>query len=142
VGVGITAGLAILTNRAENNFVPGMLINAAFLIAMIVSVFVRRPLVGVIVSILLGEQAAHWREEPQRYRTLLLVTWLWAAMFALRLVVEVPLYLAQSPDGLALAKLILGVPLYAGVLWLSWLLVRAVFPPIHNDDTAPTTKVS
>ena len=46
-------------------------------------------------------------------------------MFALRLVVEVPLYLAgaQAVSYLGAARLILGVPLYAVTLWFIWLLV-------------------
>lgn len=129
VGVGITAFLAIVTNRAENNFIPGILLNCVFLLAMLVSLIVRRPLIGVFVAVLLGEEAANWRSVPRERRFLTLATWFWVGLFAIRLAVEVPLYLAQNAAALAVAKLILGVPLYAVVLWVTWLLVRAVFPP-------------
>ena len=129
VGVAITAFLAIATNNASNNFVPGILLNAAFLVAMLVSLAVRRPLIGVFVAVLLGEDAANWRVVPRQRRMLTLATWFWVGLFAIRLAVEVPLYLAQNAAALAVAKLILGVPLYAVVLWATWLLVRAVFPP-------------
>lgn len=142
VGVGITAALAILTGRAENNFVLGILTNAGYLVAMLVSLVVRRPLIGVIVGLLMGERAANWRQEPRRYRVLTLVTWIWVALFAIRLVVEVPLYLASNVAGLAIAKLILGVPLYAVVLWVTWLLVRSVFPPEVAEDESAPSKVS
>ena len=142
VGVGITAALAILTGRAENNFVLGILTNAGYLVAMLVSLVVRRPLIGVIVGLLMGERAANWRQEPRRYRVLTLVTWIWVALFAIRLVVEVPLYLASNVAGLAIAKLILGVPFYAVVLWVTWLLVRSVFPPEVAEDESAPSKVS
>ena len=52
-------------------------------------------------------------------------TWVLTLMFALRLVVEVPLYLAgeRAVSYLGAARLILGVPLYALTLWFIWLLV-------------------
>jgi hypothetical protein len=142
VGVGVTAALAIITGRAENNFVLGIALNAGYLVAMLISLMVRRPLIGVIVGLLMGERAAHWRQEPRRYRVLTMVTWLWAALFGIRLVVEVPLYLAGNVAGLAVAKLILGVPLYAVVLWVTWLLVRSVFPPEAADPEGESPKVS
>ena len=141
VGVGITAFLAIVTNRAENNFIPGILLNSVFLLAMVISLVVRRPLIGVFVAVLLGEEASDWRSVPRQRRLLTLATWIWAGLFAVRLAVEVPLYLAQNAAALAVAKLILGVPLYAVVLWVTWLLVRAVFPPkpkvVENESADP-----
>jgi len=142
VGVGITAALAIVTGRAENNFVLGILTNAAYLLAMLVSLVARRPLIGLIVGLLMGERAANWRQEPRQYRVLTLVTWVWVALFGIRLVVEVPLYLAGNVAGLAVAKLILGVPFYAVVLWVTWLLVRSIYPPADAEDEGAPSKVS
>ena len=47
-------------------------------------------------------------------------------MFALRLGVEVPLYLAgqDALGALGVARLVAGVPLFALTLWFIWLLVR------------------
>lgn len=129
VGVGITAFLAIATNNANNNFVPGLLLNAAFLVAMLVSLLVRRPIVGLVVAALLGERASGWREKRRPRRVLTSATWLWVALFAIRLAVELPLYLTEQTAALSTAKLILGVPLYALVLWITWILVRGLYPP-------------
>ena len=126
--VAVTAVLAISTGRAENNFVLGIALNAGYLLAMIVSIVVRRPLIGVVVGLLL-ENAKDWRDDPRKFRVLTLATWLWTAMFALRVLVQLPLYLASNAAALAVTKLVLGVPLYAIVLWATWLLVRSVFPP-------------
>jgi hypothetical protein len=136
VGVGITALIAVTTGRAENNFILGIWLNVGYFAAMLISIVVRRPLIGIIVGLLLGEQAANWREVPRERRMLTLLTWIWAGMFALRLVVEVPLYLAANAAALAVAKLILGVPLYAVVLWVTWLIVRSVYPPKAAAETS------
>ena len=47
-------------------------------------------------------------------------------MFAARLLVQVPLYLAGEVALLGIARLVMGVPLWGLTLWLTWLLVRGV----------------
>lgn len=126
IGLALSAGLALITGRAEDNFVLGFVINGAFLLALLVSLAVRWPLIGVIVSLIRGEGSA-WRGDKAKFRVALIATLLWCGLFALRLGVELPLYFAENAGALAALKLILGVPLYAGMLWVTWLLVRAVY---------------
>ena len=144
--VAVTAILAITTNNASNNFVLGLWLNAAYLAAIVISLIARRPLIGVVVAYLVGERAAGWRSTPRMLWVLTLATVIWGAMFALRLAIELPLYFADNAAGLGLAKLILGVPLYAVVLWITWILVRTILPPpvtADASDDAPTApKVS
>ena len=102
--------------------------------ALLASIAVRWPLIGIVVGFLTNE-GFEWRANKSKRRVLYLVTWLWAGLFALRLLVEVPLYLARQAEWLGATKLLLGVPLYAILLWLTWLLVRAVYGRI---DTART----
>ncbi|CAN5211319.1 DUF3159 domain-containing protein [soil metagenome] len=126
IGLALSAGLALITGRAEDNFVLGFFINGAFLIALLVSIAVRWPLIGVIVSLIRSEGSA-WRSDKAKFRVALIATVLWSGLFALRLGVELPLYFAENAGALATLKLILGVPLYAGMLWVTWLLVRTVY---------------
>jgi hypothetical protein len=125
VGVALSAGLALITGRAEENFLLGFMINGVWLVALLTSLLVRRPLVGVVAALLTGDH--EWRSDPAKRTILTITTWLWVGMFALRLGVQVPLYLAANPAGLAAAKLVMGVPLYAAVLWITWLMVRSVY---------------
>lgn len=140
--LGITALLAIVTKNASNNFLPGLLLNSAFLLAFVVSIAVRRPLVGVLVALLLGEKAEHWRDVRAQFRALTIATLVWTAMYALRLAVELPLYFAGNDAALGVAKLVLGVPLYAVVLLLTWLLIRSVFPPKPAEAQSAPEKLS
>lgn len=126
LGVALSAGLALLTGRAEDNFLLGFAINAVFLTAIIISLIARKPLVGVVASLLVGD-AGDWREDKAKFRVALIATFVWAALFGVRLLVEVPLYLAEETQALAAMKLLLGVPLYAAVLWVTWLLMRAAY---------------
>jgi hypothetical protein len=134
LGVGIGVIWAWRSGRAEDYFAWGLLTNVAYLAAFVVSVLVRWPLVGVVVGLFRPDGpmsssgswagAVAWRQDPPLRRRYALATWLWAAMFALRLVVQLPLYYAGEVAWLGTAKLVMGVPLTAVVLWVSWILVR------------------
>jgi hypothetical protein len=132
LGVALSAGLALITGRAEDNFLIGFIINGVFLFAIVISLIARRPLVGVIAT-LLAPEANDWREDKAKFHVALIATLVWAGMFAVRLAVELPLYFAEATQALATMKLLLGVPLYAGVLWVTWLLMRAAYGRRASD---------
>ncbi|MDN5692837.1 MAG: DUF3159 domain-containing protein, partial [Micrococcaceae bacterium] len=80
---------------------------------------------------------------PRRRRAYAAATWVMAAVFALRLAVQVPLYLADAVTALGVARLVMGLPLYALGLWLAW-SVSAPAPgeddglrPAAEDEPAP-----
>lgn len=124
--MGISAAIVMSTGRASDNFVVGLWINAAYLAAILISIAATWPVVGVLVGVFSGSATA-WRADRATRRAAYASTWLWAALFAVRLAVEVPLYLADQPEALAIAKLVLGVPCYALCLWATWVLYRRAF---------------
>jgi hypothetical protein len=123
IGVGFAAFVATRSGRAENFFLPGLLANAAYASAFLISLAMRRPLVGFIVASLDGE-GGEWRQNPERVRAFVRATWLWAGLFLLRLVVQLPLYAAGAVVALGVVKTAMGLPLFGIGLWLTWLLVR------------------
>lgn len=176
----VSALWAWRSGEAANFYATGLLINAGWLGACLLSLLVGFPLVGVLMELCNqaategadkplpqepgtpepqvqapsapeaeaqepGSQTAgpspqppqeepsrswfRWRQEPRlrgQRRRYYLGTMILAAMFALRLVVEVPLYLAGEPalGALGVARLALGVPLFVVTLWLVWTVVR------------------
>jgi len=132
-GVAISATVAIVSGRPENNFVLGLWVNAVTLTVLIGSFLFRRPLIGVIAGALVGD--SEWFRDRARFTMASVATLLWAGLFGLRLAVQVPLYLAGEPavQALATAKLVMGIPLYGLTLWLTWLLLRSVY---RRDETS------
>lgn len=140
VGVGVGVVWAWQTGRAEDYFAGGLLANAGYLLAVVVSVLVRWPLVGVVVSLLRGEDMS-WRVDRERARErrrYMWATWIIAMVFALRLAVQVPLYLAGEVGALGTAKLAMGLPLFALALWLTWLLVASPAARAEQEGRRPT----
>ncbi len=122
----VSAVIALVSGKAEGNFVVGIWTNTAFLVAILISLAVRWPLIGVIVGFLTNE-ITEWRKDASKRRVLVITTWLWALLFGIRLAVELPLYFAHNAAALAAARLVTGIPLYAIFLWITWLLVRTVY---------------
>lgn len=130
----ISAAWAWRTGRAEDFYITGLLINAGWLAVTAGSLALRWPLVGVLMGLWRattdGEDGAGWtawRKDPALRGDRRRYTWgtiVLAGMFALRLIIELPLYLAGAVGPLGAARIILGLPLYALTLWIVWLLVR------------------
>lgn len=123
VGIAISAVWAWRSGQAENFYAWSLWTNGAYLLACVVSIGVRWPLVGIAVG-LVRDQSTLWRANRALVRLFQWATWLWAAMFALRLAVKLPLYFRADVGWLGATHLALGVPLWALTLWLTWLLVR------------------
>jgi hypothetical protein len=123
VGVAIAGYVASRTGRAEDFFLPGLLANAAYAGAFVISIAVRWPLLGVIVAGASGRDM-EWRDDPVRRRAYARASWIWVCLFVLRIAVQLPLYLAGALVALGTARVAMGVPLFAVGAWLSWLLLR------------------
>jgi len=127
IGVLASAALALWTGNARDNYVLGFFTNAAYALALIISLLVRWPAIGLVVGFLMGDGLA-WKQDRRKYRAAQFLTLVWIGLFVGRLLVQVPFYLVDNVEALGATRLLMGVPLYALVLIFSWLVVRAVYP--------------
>jgi len=136
IGVAIAAFISSRTGKAEDFFLPGLLLNAAYASAYAISVWIRWPLVGVIVGPLLGD-GMHWRSDRERTRLYSRACWIWVAAFLARLAVQLPLYLSEAVVALGVARTAMGLPIFALALWLTYLYLRqnGGLTPLHGDRT-------
>jgi Protein of unknown function (DUF3159) len=124
IGVAIAAWFVSRSGKAEDYFLPGLLTNLAYGIGIVISILIRFPAVGFVVGALTGDVLG-WRKDPAKIRLYSLVSWWWVGMFSLRLLVQVPLYLAGSLELLATARLIMGWPLYLAVAFVTYRAIKA-----------------
>ena len=122
------AALALWTGRAEDNFVWGFVTNTAYGTAFLVSALIGWPLIGLAVGFLMGE-GTRWRQDRRKRRAFFWLSIAWAGLFAARLAVQLPLYFAGNVTALGTTKLIMGLPLFAPLVAVTWLAVRALYPP-------------
>ncbi len=122
-GLALSAYVVSRTGRAEDFFLPGLLANAGYALAYLISIVVGWPLLGVIVATLRGGDMG-WRKDPAQVRDFNRASWVWVGLFSLRLAVQLPLYLASALTALGVARIAMGIPLFAVGIWLSWLILR------------------
>jgi hypothetical protein len=126
LGVGFAIALTLRPGgQAADYYVKDFWINGGCGTALLISVLIRLPLIGILVG-LLTNQGLKWRQDKRRVRYFDLVTLLWVGLFATRLAVELPLYLANDVVTLGFVKIVLGLPFYLTMIWISWLLLRGV----------------
>lgn len=124
VGVAIAAFIADRTGRAEDFFLPGLLLNVLYATAYLISILVRWPLIGVIVGPTLGGEGTAWRRDPRTMRAYTRASWVWVGVFSSRLAVQLPFYLAGSVVALGIARTAMGLPVFGLGLWLSYLILK------------------
>jgi len=135
VAAAAAAALALITGNPSDNFVPGLLTNAAYAAGMLVSAIIGWPLIGLAAGYLMGEGVA-WRTDRRKRRTFFWLTIAWAGLFVARLAVQFPIYLssldpANRESAVALLgtlKIAMGLPLFAPLLAVTWLTARALYP--------------
>ena len=125
-GLAIAAFVTWRTGRAEDFFLPGFLTNIAYGSAFLISILVRWPLLGVVMGYLTGAGTA-WRRDRTLYRTYAAASWIWVAVFASRLAVQLPLYFAGAITALGTARIIMGTPLFMAAAYLSDRLLRPAY---------------
>jgi len=140
VGIGIGAffawrsaqGGGSADEQALAYFLPGIIYNGGYAGLMVLSNLVRWPLVGFMVGSVAGDPT-EWHRDPQVVRLCRNLTWMLAAPCVVRLLVQLPIWLAgRAADdptpmiaALGVSKVAMGWPLQiVGLAGMAWLLAR------------------
>lgn len=125
LGIALSAYLTLRDGgHPADYFIQGFFTNAAYGLVLAISIIVRWPVIGFLVGLFRSEPLA-WRADKKLLRRADLATTLFVVLFSLRLAVQLPLYFANQIEALGIARVAMGVPLYALCIWLSWLLLRS-----------------
>ena len=131
IGVAFCGWFAWKTGAAKDYYAPSLWKNSAFMLVYLISILVKYPLIGVLLGPILGENLK-WRKDPKRLTAYTKATWIWFALFAIRLAIQYPLFKADQLNALGIANIFLGFPLYLATLWGTWLVIKSV--PISKAD--------
>lgn len=135
----LAAFFALRTGQAEDAFLPGILTSAAWLVGSLLSVVLRWPIVGLMLGAV-DQQAiaegdwARWRRNPAALAVCNRLTLVMVGVYAIRVGVMGPLYLADNVAGLTVTKIVLGWPLWAGAVAVMGAMLLKGQTPIDPDD--------
>lgn len=132
----LAAFFALRSGQAQDAFLPGIITSAAYGVGALVSIIARWPLLGFIVAIGdpdYAERPTAWRRDEGLVRVCSRLTWVLVALFAVRVAIMLPLYLAGQVAWLGVARIGLGWPAYLlAVVVMGWML--AVGRTHQTDD--------
>lgn len=126
IATGAAAALALWTGRGEDNFVPGLITNAVYGTAFLISAVIGWSIIGLAVGFLMNDGVS-WRADRRKKRVFFWLAIAWAALFFARLAVQLPFYFAGDVTTLGTLKLVMGLPLFAPLVAVTWLAARAVY---------------
>jgi hypothetical protein len=125
LGIALSAYLTLRDGgHPADYFIQGFFTNLAYGLVLAISILVRWPAIGFLVGLFRSEPLG-WRSDKKLLRRADLATALFVSLFSLRLAAQLPLYFANQIEALGIARVAMGVPLYALCIWLSWLLLRS-----------------
>jgi intracellular septation protein A len=132
IGIGIAAFLAQRTGNADNFFLPGIITNAVYASVCLISIAVHKPLMGYVIEAMRGRDMS-WVKDPDAHRLFSTITWLWALIFGVRVAIMFPLYLLGQTAALGTLKILLGYPLFALGILVTFRLLAKAKKEISND---------
>jgi hypothetical protein len=125
LGVALGGLLAVRSGQGTDFYWPGIVTNAVSLAVLLGSLALRHPLVGVLVA-LLDPRVKDWREHEDGRRVYSRATLLFAGLYAAKLAVQLPLLLTGQVAALGAAKIAMGLPAFAVIAYLVWLMHRGL----------------
>ncbi|WP_435592735.1 DUF3159 domain-containing protein [Nocardia sp. bgisy118] len=136
LGVGVCALIAYRVGEAKGFFLFGIYTSLIYAGVFLASILVRRPLVGVIWSVLNGH-GSDWRSDRRAVRLYDLATATFVVVFAARYLVQSQLYDTDRTGWLAVARIGMGWPLTAVAFAVTiWAVRRAGHLPRSSAETA------
>ncbi len=130
-GVAIAAYIAYRTDSAKGYFLLGIWSYLIYGGALLLSIVVRWPLIGLIWEGING-RGTTWRADRRLVRRYDLATLVWVAVFAARYLVQNYLYDTDQVGWLAAVRLLMGYPVFIVAIVVSvWIIAgtRAIRLP-------------
>jgi hypothetical protein len=127
--------IATRTGRAQDVFLPGILYNGALAVLSIVTVAIRKPLVGFLIGAAVGDPTG-WTRDSGLVKMTSKLTLVLAVPYVARFVIQLPLFLAGQVVLLGIAKVILGWPLLIAALTVIGLMLSKGQTPMENSALA------
>lgn len=127
--------IATRTGRAQDVFLPGILYNGALAVISIVTVAIRKPLVGFIIGAAVGDPTG-WTKDRGLVRMTSKLTLVLAVPYITRFVIQLPLFLAGQVVLLGIAKVVLGWPLLIAALAVMGLMLSKGKTPMEDSALA------
>ncbi|MGW4378501.1 DUF3159 domain-containing protein [Kitasatospora sp. NPDC004531] len=132
-GVAIGAWISMKTGKAEDFYLPGLLWNVGYCVALAVSALVRWPMIGLMLGPITGEMFTWRKQNPGRLAAYTRATWAWVLIMGLKPLILFPLYFTHNVNLLGWLKVALGIPPLLLAMYVTWQILLKAPPPIKAE---------
>ena len=127
--------IATRTGRAQDIFLPGILYNGALAVISLLTVAIRKPLVGFIIGAAVGDPTG-WTRDRGLVRMTSKLTLVLAVPYITRFVIQLPLFLGGQVVLLGIAKVVLGWPMLIAALTVIGFMLSKGKTPMEDSALA------
>jgi len=116
-------------------FLPGILYNGVLAVISLLTVAIRKPLVGFIIGAAVGDPVG-WTRDRGLVKMTSKLTLVLAVPYVARFVIQLPLFLAGQVVLLGIAKVVLGWPMLIGALTVIGFMLSKGKTPMEDSAFA------
>jgi hypothetical protein len=124
-GIAVGAYLAWRTGDAKNFYLPGILLTFGQAAVLLLSVFVRKPLIGYAWGIMANKGHQDWFGNSRLFRTFQWLTLVWVVSLCLRAGIQYYLWAQGEANALGIVRILISWPIYAATFaFTAWAIHR------------------
>jgi hypothetical protein len=124
-GIAIGAFLAWRTGKAENFYLPGILISFGQAGLFLISAAIRKPLIGYAWGVMANKGQQDWFGNARLFRTFQWLTLVWVVSLCLRAGVQLYLWAQHEANALGIVRILISWPIYAATFaYSAWAIHR------------------
>jgi hypothetical protein len=139
-GIAVGAYLAYRSGNARDFYLPGILLTFGEVVLCLISVVVRKPLIGYVWGVLANGGKHDWLQNKKLLGTFQWVTLVWAGSLFIRAGVQFWLYLADEANAIGIVRIVISWPIYAATFLFTIWAVRRVTPSNRPAATLDRTE--
>ena len=124
-GIAVGAFLAWRTGNAEDFYLPGILLTFAQAAVLLVSVLVRKPIIGYVWGVMANKGHQDWFDNAPLFRTFQWLTLVWVASLSVRAGIQFVLWQMGEANALGIVRILISWPIYAATFaFTAWAIHR------------------
>jgi hypothetical protein len=136
-GIAIGAFLAWRTGNAEDFYLPGILLTFAQAAALLISVAVRKPIIGYVWGIMANKGQQDWFGNARLFKTFQWLTLVWVVSLSLRAGIQFVLWQMGEANALGIVRILISWPIYAATFaFTAWAIHRVTSEQKATEATA------
>jgi hypothetical protein len=134
-GIAIGAFLAWRTGEAKDFYLPGILLTFGQAAVLLLSVVVRKPIIGYAWGIMANKGHQDWFGNTRLFRTFQWLTLVWVLSLSLRAGIQYYLWALGEANALGIVRILISWPIYAATFaFTAWAIHRVTST---QKDIAP-----